>query len=193
MRQLLFFLVLSSEWDVYLTLTPGLPAEQGILPSNAVTEVLTEQGGGVGAQSHTGQRGVAREAWVKTATVAGWAARPTPLSRASFTSFLQLKSPKPKAGREGLTGQARATGAWGGAAAVPQERRADPKPQTRRRQAGAGHPHLYERPGNFGCDGFCDRRFLRKDDKLLGFHWEASVIHGWINLKQLLDRPLTQK
>lgn len=113
--------------------------------------------------------------------------RHTTLSHA-LHFFLQLKSPTMKARME-------------------KADRSGPRPGEREQQCcsgrlkapdpmmprGTSYPYLYERSCNFGCDGFCDRRFLRKDDKLLGLHWEASIIHGWINLKQLLDRPLKQK
>lgn len=52
------------------------------------------------------------------------------------------------------------------------------------------YSHLYERSCNFGCNGFRDRRFLRKHHKLLRFDREASIIHGRINLEQLLDGSL---
>lgn len=61
------------------------------------------------------------------------------------------------------------------------------------RGASSVHPHLYEGPCDFGCDGFCDGRFLGKDHKLLSFDGEAGIIHGRVHLKQLLDGPLCQE
>lgn len=60
------------------------------------------------------------------------------------------------------------------------------------RGASSVHPHLYEGPCDFGCDGFCDGRFLGKDHKLLSFDGEAGIIHGRVHLKQLLDGPLNR-